>query len=466
VPAVLTPHVPCDTISFTIPKNLHKDVPMRQVFASRCCATLLILFAIACSGARADQNSDQSAVEFTKVYELKPSEGVFAYSRISPDGRFLAYASEGLTNGRIATVVELATKKVLYTDRGIDPYFSHDGKRMIYLAQPAGGRSSVVIRHHDTGALTRDVAPTGLGDYYSWAVRDGKNLILTIFGNYYYLDGDKGVMPHSAVTACPGIGAGDRPLISKDGRRITTFVRGNVIVRGLDNCDDVIDTGIEGGKADFSFDGRYIATHAPRANGGGYDIMVVDLKDRTVRNITSSLAGSSLFPSWTEDGRLSFRYDGADYRGFMFASNVLSASTSPLPRAGGRLADARRDWTDVFPETPQPKNRAAVVLVWGSWSAHAPDALTDLQRAAAHFRERGYDIGVMTATDPGSFETDVVSMLQRSNISIPRIPLAPQRLVLTEMHNQNPTTLLFRDGRFVDRRMGAQSYEQLMEWVK
>ena len=34
-----------------------------------------------------------------------------------------------------------------------------------------------------------------LGDYFSWAMRDGKNLILTIQSNYYYLDGDYGVMP-------------------------------------------------------------------------------------------------------------------------------------------------------------------------------------------------------------------------------------------------------------------------------
>jgi hypothetical protein len=42
-----------------------------------------------------------------------------------------------------------------------------------------------------SGALTRDVAPQGLGDYYSWASRDGKDLILTINSNYYYLNAGK-----------------------------------------------------------------------------------------------------------------------------------------------------------------------------------------------------------------------------------------------------------------------------------
>ena len=34
------------------------------------------------------------AVTFTRLYDLRPNEGVFAYARISPDGRTLAYASE------------------------------------------------------------------------------------------------------------------------------------------------------------------------------------------------------------------------------------------------------------------------------------------------------------------------------------------------------------------------------------
>jgi len=31
--------------------------------------------------------------QFQRVYPLKPAEGVFAYARISPDGKLLAYAS-------------------------------------------------------------------------------------------------------------------------------------------------------------------------------------------------------------------------------------------------------------------------------------------------------------------------------------------------------------------------------------
>ena len=308
--------------------------------------------------------------DFTRAYALQPAEGVFAYSRISPDGNFLAYASltydtnrprqqsaENLyaapgtaTNMGTVTVVDLKTGKVLFTERGIDAYWSLDGERIIYLGQ------GVSIWHRTTGEVVRNVAPGELGDYYSWAVRDGKNLILTISSNYYYLDGDKGVMPHGRVPACPGIGPGDRPLISKDGLRITTFVRGNIVVRNLTDCEQVFDTGIAGQKADFSYDNRYLAFHAQRPGTRHYDIMVVDLKERTVRNVTSSLSGSSLFPNFTRDGRLSFRYDSPEYRGFMFASQVLSVPASPLPKSTAALP-AERSWSDIFPDSAAADRR-------------------------------------------------------------------------------------------------------------
>src|SRR5688500_12248998 len=314
--------------------------------------------------------SARPAPRFERAFALKPEEGVFAYSRISPDGRFLAYASEkkaasgrGIT--QIVTVVDLKDGKVLFTEPGIDAYWSNDGKRMIFLSFAT--RSSVVsMRHHDTGKVIADVAPVHLGDYFSWAVRDNKNLILTINSNFYYLDGDAAVLPHSQVPSCPGIGKGERPLISHDGMRITTFVRGTLVVRNLTDCNYTVDTGIQGAKADFSWDSPSIAVHAPRDGGRGYDVVVVDLREKTVRNVTSAMSGSSFFPNWTKDGRLSFRYDGEDYRGFMFASDVLSAPARPLPATSDRVPQ-KRSWSQIFPETPAPAHHLSVVMVWGTW---------------------------------------------------------------------------------------------------
>jgi hypothetical protein len=369
------------------------------------------------------------------------------------------YAAPGtVTNSGTVTVVDLQSKKILFTERGIDAYWSLDGERIIYSGP------SVSIWHRATGAITRNVVPGNLGDYYSWSVRDGKNFILTISSNYYYLDGDKGVLPAGHVSTCPGIGTGDRPLISKDGLRITTFVRGNIVVRGVSDCDNVIDTGIAGQKADFSYDGRYIAFHTQRPGTRHYDIDVVDLEKRTVRNVTASLTGSSLFPNWTRDGRLSFRYDSPEYRGFMFASNVLSVPATPLSKPGGALP-AERSWRDIFPATAAPSSSYTMVLIWSSWSAHSPVALADMQRARNYFRDEHFDVNVLAAVEPGSLKTDADRLLSASHTDLPAVPMTPEGLAMTEGRNQMPTTLLFHGDRLIDRRLGAQTFDELRNWV-
>ncbi len=413
------------------------------------------------------QHQGTRAVEFKKVLALRPEEGVFAYARISPDGRRLAYASEmrdpdrGNRVVQTVTLVDLPSQKTLFTEQGIDAYFSLDGKRIIYSSQETGG---VSIRDNESGAITRNVAPARLGDYYSWAVRDGRDLILTIQSWYYYLNGNIASLPAEQVVSCPGIGMGERPLISKDGRRISTFVRGNVVVRGLTDCEKTVDTGLHGQKADFSWDGRYVAFHVAKSGGAkGYDIVVVDLERKTMRTVTN-FAGSSLFPSWTRDGRLCFRYDGDDYRGFMIASNVLSAPERPLPAPAPESA-VGRSWSSIFPETKAPSEHLNLVLVWATWSAHSPVALADMQAARELFQRQKIDVSIMTATDPGSLPADVQRLVRAHHVELPLIPLAPERLHTADASNQMPTTLLFRDGRLIDRKLGAQSIEQLSAWV-
>ena len=401
---------------------------------------------------------------YSQIHALKPREGVFAYARISPDGKKLVYASRvnardpGSPLGYVETLVDLATGNIEFSEAGIDAYFSLDGKRMIYSGD------GVTIRHNDTGVLAKRIAPGNLGDYYSWAVRDGRDLILTINSNYYYLDGDKAVMPHSRVSSCPTIGTGERPLISKDGKRITTFVKGNVVVRGLDNCDDIFDTGIQGAKADFSWDGKYIAFHALKKDGSGYEIKIVDVAQHTVRTLPG-LVGSALFPSWTQDGRLCFRYDGDDYRGFMMASGVLDVAAEPLPAVTGSLPPART-WQDIFPQSPALARGSHLVLIWAPWSAHSGYAFDHLQKARDYFASRIPGLSIAEAADPGSRETDITRQLSEFGVTLPRLPISAAGLLLTEARNQMPTTLLFKDGVLVDRRLGAQSFDELRDWVQ
>jgi len=425
----------------------------------RLTTALVILSAVAFSGSQTTR-----APHYAAIYTLTPREGVFAYARISPDGKRLVYASHVNARdpngppGYTESVVDLATKSVAFSVSGIDAYWSIDGQRMIYSAD-----DGVTIRHSDTGTLAHNVAPGGLGDYYSWAQRDGRDLILTIESHYYYLDGDKAVLPYGTVAACDGIGTGERPLISKDGKRITTFVKGNVVVRGLDNCDKIFDTGIQGAKADFSWDGRYIAFHALKKDGTGYEILIVDIDQRTVRTLPG-LGGSALFPSWTQDGRLCFRYDGPDFRGFMLASGVLDVPAEPLPAVPASLP-AARTWRDIFPDAPEPGSGLHLVMIWAPWSAHSQIAFADLERARAYFAARAPDLSIAAAADPGVPESDIARQLLEFHVTLPRIPLSPAGLALTEARNQMPTTLLFRNSVLVDRRLGAQSFDRLRDWV-
>jgi hypothetical protein len=145
------------------------------------------------------------------------------------------------------------------------------------------------------------------------------------------------------------------------------------------------------------------------------------------------------------------------------ATDVLAATERPLPRVAQHVP-AARTWSDIFPETAAPPG-IALVLVWGTWSAHAPQALIDFQKASERFASPGPDVRVFIATEPGSREPDIARTLAAHRIKLERIPLAAKRLTLTEAHNQNPTTLLFRQGALEDRRLGAQTLEELLEWV-
>jgi hypothetical protein len=347
----------------------------------------------------------------------------------------------------------------LFSESGIDAYWSLDGKRLIWSADDGVG-----IRHNDTGEVSHRIAPNNLGDYYSWAVRDGRDLILTIDSKYYYLDGNKAVMPAAGVKDCGApFGTGERPLISKDGKRITTFVKGNIVVRGLDNCDDIFDTGIQGAKADFSWDGRYVAFHALKKEKTGYEIKIVDVQQKTVRTLPG-LDGSALFPSWTKDGRLCFRYDGDDFRGFMMASGVLDIAAQPLPVVTSPIPNPR-SWRDIFPDTPDDGG-LRLVLIWAPWSAHSQLAFGAIDQARTYFARRLPRVSFVNAADPASSSADVTQQLKEFGVTIPRIPLTQGRMLLTEARNQMPTTLMFKDGVLVDRRLGAQTFDQLRDWIE
>ncbi|MDB4915972.1 MAG: hypothetical protein JWM95_3616 [Gemmatimonadetes bacterium] len=410
--------------------------------------------------------SHSEGIEFDRVYALRPDESVFAYARIDPSGNVLAYSSEkrDAHDGRYirkVTVADMRSRQILFTDAGVDAYWSNDGSRMIYYSSAT---RSVNIWQRTTGVVAKDVAPIRLGDYFSWAEINGKPVIFTILNNYYALDGDKARLPAAQVVPCPRIGTGERPLASHDGRRVTTFAMGTVVIRSPNHCNDIYDTGIPGAKADFSFDGRYVAMHNQKADASGNDIVVVDLRRKTLRNLTRGLTGTSLFPSWTRDGRICFRYDGSDFRGFVIAKNVLAAPAVPLSTVPHHLSN-RRTWTDIFPSVVPPNAEVTLVMIWGTWSAHSPNALSELQAVRALLKKQAASVEVLTALEPGTRRSDAQRIWERNHITVPQIALTQSGFAQTEARNQIPTTLLFHGGLLVSRHLGPMSAEEMRIWI-
>jgi len=106
-----------------------------------------------------------------------------------------------------------------------------------------------------------------------------------------------------------------------------------------------------------------------------------------------------------------------------------------------------------------------VVMIWAPWSAHSQIAFTDLDRARDYFATNGADVSIAAAADPGSAESEITRQWSAFQVNVPRVALSPSGLALTEARNQMPTTLLFRDGVLVDKKLGAQTFEQLKTWI-
>src|SRR3954470_9412085 len=104
----------------------------------------ILTFAVAFTPARVPR--------YDHVFTLNPKEGVFAYARISPDGKRLAYASQiaarpSAQRNWSVTAVDLTTRKTLFSESGIDAYWSSDGARVIY-----SGMGGVTLRNVVTNA--------------------------------------------------------------------------------------------------------------------------------------------------------------------------------------------------------------------------------------------------------------------------------------------------------------------------
>ena len=401
-----------------------------------------------------------------RIHDLDSEERVFAYSRISPDGRLLAYTSERQRRDgsadRMVKVINIQTKSAVFAESGIDPYWSPAGDRLVFISH-ASDPPTISIVNIRTRQVRRNIASVELGDYPSWGrSSDGGDVLLTIKGNYFLLNQQLPSFSYKTIPSCADLGRAERPLISKDGRRVTSFQGGRIVVRPLDHCGDVIRTGISGAKADFSRDGRFIAFHTFKASGKGYEVRIADLAERNFLRL-APLPGSSYFPSWADDGRLAFRYESEGFHGFVLTRPDLSSerfSFPSLPRSPEEI-----HWADVFTDGLNDAPTLSVVMVWAPWISHSPDALRSLQRAATILRDSEVQVQFGEVAEPASAAPDVEKMRKAERMTLDTFGFAPNGYQLTFGHNQLPVTLLFRDGVLEERRLGAQTAEELVTWV-
>ena len=413
--------------------------------------------------------TEQPGVVIEQVHALDDDEGIFAYSRISPDGRLLAYTSLRVgTAGRTVRnvrVVDLERGEILFENLGLDGYWSPDGGELVFLDRSTPN-DSVSILDITTGRVRREVAPPELGDYFSWGIDGGRNVIATNAGNYYFIENGTAVLPESRIVPCGDAGGATGPFISKDGRRVSAFEGRTIIVRNRDDCRDLIRTGLEGGKADFSYDGRYIAFHAQKRGEPGYEIKVVDLAARSVRTV-ADLPGSSFYPSWTADGRLAFRYDAPDFRGFVIASTFMSRPAKRLPAdVQGRHGVGGARWSDVFVDGGHQGARWTLVLVWAPWCTHCEEAFRELREATAAWRADGGAVSLFAAAEPNSLPEDVARMRQVDRITAPTLRMKHGGLSATGAANQLPAVLLFAGDRLLDRKLGTQPSDEVVGWLQ
>ena len=406
-------------------------------------------------------NDGSPGPSLQRVHSLRRVEDVFAYARISPSGEHVAYTSQDLhQTSRMVKIIELGTGREVFSVPGLDAYWSPDGKQLVFMrGSPAA--ETVAILDVNNGAVRGDVAPVQWGDYPSWGrTAAGEDIILTIRGLYYSPTTKRRPTP-LRVPACPAIGEAERPLLSRDATRITTFTQGVLTVRNLSNCDSILVTHLYGAKADFSADGRYIAYHAPR-RGGGYEIQVADLQRK--RYTTVSSTGGDYFPSWTNDGKLLFRQNLHDFRGFVLASNVLNGGWQAFPKTSrASLIGAR--WTNIFPAVAAPASDVTVITVWAPWNAHSDYALQSAQKAGAVFRQRQWDVTILAALEPSSLADDARRMLVAAQSHLPALPLLWADVQATYAHNQVPSNLLFKRGVLADVRLGALDSDDMLSWV-
>jgi TolB protein len=184
----------------------------------------------------------------------------------SPDGRALAYVSyrQGAPSVYVAHIYEGRSDNLTKNEgQSFAPSFSPDGKRIAYSSTRSGG-SEIWVASSDGSGAHRVTSSAGINTAPSWSPT-GQEIAFT---------SDRAGSPQIYLMDSEGLNV----------RRLTTV--------GIWNDAPAWNPSKEYSEIAYT----------ARLEAGGFDIAVIDLATRQVRQVTSG-RGSCEYPSWAPNGR-------------------------------------------------------------------------------------------------------------------------------------------------------------------
>jgi len=241
------------------------------------------------------------------------------------------------------------------TDRqAMSPAWARDGRRFGYM-EFAGGHGQLFTQDVATGRRVSVVTTGSTLDFTPAFSPDGKTLAFsraTEAGTDVYVVNVRDNCCLQRLTV-GGFSDNLSPTYSPDGQRIafvsTRSGLPQVYVMAADGTDQQLfapfDYGVTGSSnaPEWSPDGRSVAFH--RDVGGTLQVFVLDVRSRTVRQLTS--LGRNEDPTWAPDSRhLSFVSDRSGYRQ-LWVIDLETGRIRPLLQQSGARLPA---WSPRIPE--------------------------------------------------------------------------------------------------------------------
>lgn len=229
-----------------------------------------------------------------------------------------------------------------------------DGRGQLFLHDMASGQRREIAVTGRTLDFTPAFSPDGRTLAFSRAIEEGTDI-------YTFNLRDDCCLQRLTVGR---FSDNLSPAYSPDGRRIafvsTRSGLAQIYVMAADGTDQDLfapfDYGVTGSSnaPEWSPDGRTVAFH--RDVGGTLQVFVLDVRTRTVRQLTS--VGRNQDPTWAPDSRhLAFVSDRAGYRQLWIIDIETGRIRPLLPQGGARLPA----WSPRLPEhaifTSQPGER-------------------------------------------------------------------------------------------------------------